>query len=77
MDGKKRVQLQSKDFNDPFHAGQMVGMLVMLTFFEKNHAIPDRMLDELKNVAAENASVYLKIPTEDVYLMIDNLVKEM
>lgn len=77
MDGKKHVRLNSKDFNDPFHAGQMVGMLVMMTFFEKNQAIPDRMLDELRQVTAENAAVFLQIPVEDVHLMIDNLVKEM
>jgi hypothetical protein len=77
MDGKRRLKLSNKDLADPFNAGQMVGMLVMLTFIEKNKDIPENMLDELKQVTANNAQIYLQKPTEDIFLLVDNLVKEM
>lgn len=76
MDGKMR-QSQPKDFKDPFSAGQMVGMLVMLTFIENNNGIPTEALEKLKWVCASNASVFLDKPTEDVFLIIDNLVKDI
>lgn len=69
--------MKPKDITDPFDAGQMVGMLVILTFIEKNNGIPKEMLEQLKWVTADNASAYLDKPTEDVFLMIDNLVKEI
>lgn len=77
MAGKTRRRLTNKDFSDPFNAGQMVGMLVMLTFIEQNQGIPKEMLEDLKQVTADNAQIYLQKPTEDIFLMVDNLVKEM
>lgn len=77
MDGKKRPQLKDRDFNDPFNAGQMVGMLVMLTFIENHPNMPQKMIDELKQVTAHNAQIFLQKPTEDIFLLIDNLVKEI
>ena len=78
MDGKKPVPLaDSKDFTDPFNAGQMVGMLVMITFLEKQKNIPGDAVDKLKWVCANNASIYLEKPTEDIFLLINNIVKEM
>lgn len=76
MDGKMQ-QLQSKDFKDPFNAGQMVGMLVILTYIENNRGISQDMIDMIKQVAADNSQVYLEKPTEDIFLMVDNLVKEI
>lgn len=77
MDGKKPVLVDSKDFSDPFNAGQMVGMLVMITFLEQHKHIPHEQLEKLKWVCAYNASIFLEKPTEDVFLIIDNIVKDM
>ena len=73
----KTQRLAPNDFIDPFNAGQMVGMLVMVSFLEKNKGIPDEALDKLKWTCAENASIYLDKPTEDVFLFINNLVKDI
>ena len=73
----KTKRLSTKDFSDPFNAGQMVGMLVMITYLEKNKHTPQKMIDDLKWVCANNAEVYLQKPAEDVFLLVDNLVKEM
>lgn len=77
MAGKKLLQLSDSDLADPFSAGQMVGMLVILTFIEKRKGIPQDMLEELKQVTANNAQTYLQKPTEDIFLLVDNLVKEI
>jgi hypothetical protein len=68
---------QKYDFNDPFTAGQMIGMLLVLTFLEKNGGMPDAILQQLKNITAEAAQEFFDRPTEDVFLMVDSLVKEM
>lgn len=70
-------KISKLDFNDPFNAGQMIGMMVMLTFIEKHNGIPADMLEEIKNVCAENAQAFLDKPTEDIFLMVDNLVTEI
>lgn len=77
MAGKKQPQPNSKDFADPFNAGQMVGMLVMITFLENHQGIPIEKIEQLKWVCANNASVFLDKPPEDVFLLINNIVKEM
>lgn len=77
MGGNQQLLTQVKDFKDPFNAGQMIGMLVMLTFIEKNRGIPTEALDKLKQVCAQNAEIFLEKPTEDIFLMIDNLVKDI
>lgn len=77
MAGKTQTLVRSDDFGDPFNAGQMIGMLVMLTFLEKQKHIPNDALEKLKWVCAGNAAVYLNKPTEDVFFIIDNLVKEI
>ncbi len=73
----KKKLVDSKDFKDPFNAGQMVGMLVMITFIEQNRDISNDALQLLKSVAADNVQIYLDKPTEDIFLMIDNIVKEI
>lgn len=75
--GKQEHRVQTMDFKDPFNAGQMVGMLVMLTFIEKHKGIPADMLEKIKQIAATNAQVFLEKPTEDIFLMVDGLVEEI
>lgn len=65
------------NYADPFTAGQMVGMLVILTVIEQNEGISAETLEKLKHITATNAQVYLKKPTEDIHLMIEDLVKEV
>lgn len=77
MAGKKLHLPNSKDFNDPFNAGQMIGMMVMLTFIETHPNIPVENLEKLKWVCANNAGIFLDKAPEDVFLVIDNIVKEM
>ena len=76
MDGKIVPQPSPKDFTHPFNAGQALGMLVALTYLEKNK-ISQGMLDDLKWACATNAQDYLQKPAEDIFLLADNLVKEM
>lgn len=68
---------QIHNFQDPFNAGQMVGMLVMLNFIERNNGIPETVLDEIKNTAANNLEIYFQQPAEDIHLMINNIVNEI
>lgn len=72
-----KIKNDTKDFMDPFNAGQMVGMLVMLTFIEKNKGIPVSALEKLKQVCALNVEQFLDKPSEDIHLMVDGLVKEI
>lgn len=74
---RTKIKMKNNDFTDPFDAGQMVGMLVMLKFIEKNNGIPEIVLDQLTAVTTANLQNYFQKPSEDIHLMIDNLVKEM
>lgn len=65
------------DFKDPFNAGQMVGMLVMLTFIENNDGMSEDMLYQLKKITVNNVQEYFDKPAEDIYLMINNIIKEV
>lgn len=77
MAGKTLHRSSNNDQSDPFIAGQMIGMLVILTFVEKNQGIPMKVLEQLKQVAANNAQEFLGKPSEDIFLMVDNLVKDI
>lgn len=77
MVGNQQHPVQTKDFNDPFQAGQMVGMLVMATFLERNKNITPDALEHLKWACAQNATQYLDKPAEDIFLMINGIVKEI
>ncbi len=55
----------------------MVGMLVALTFIEQNDGIDASLLEKLKKVSADSVQEYFEKPTEDIFLMIDNIVKEI
>jgi len=52
-------------------------MLVMLAFVEKNKGIEDHTLYELKTLTANLLQEYFDRPSEDIHLMINNLVKEV
>lgn len=78
MAGKPLVhQLSNQDQIDPFQAGQMVGMLVILTFIEKNDGISGEALDQIKWACANNVQNYLQKPSEDIFLMVNNIVNEI
>lgn len=77
MAGNQQHQLKNSDFKDPFNAGQMVGMLVMLTFIEENGGITQDMIDQIKETCADNAQVFFDKPTEDIFLMINEMVKDI
>lgn len=64
-------------YKDPFNAGQMIGMLVVLTSIEKNGGITQEVIDRLKFAAADNVQEYFNKPTEDIFLMVDRLVQEI
>lgn len=62
---------------DPFQVGQYVGMMVILTFIENNNGINKDFLAQLKAACAEQSAEAMDQPTEDVYLMVDELVKKI
>lgn len=77
MAGNKLHQASNIDFTDPFIAGQMVGMLVILTHIENSRGISDESLQKIKRIAANNAEQYLQKPTEDIFLMVEDMVKDI
>lgn len=70
-------QRQKKNYNDPFQAGQMVGMLVILCFLEKNGGISPEALQRLKILTATNVEEFLDRPVEDIFLMVDNMIQDI
>lgn len=74
---QKVKQADPRDFSDPFNAGQMVGMLMMITFLEKNPKIPPGGVDQLKWSCANNVSDFFGKPAEDIFLMVNGLVNEI
>lgn len=66
-----------KDFMDPFNAGQMVGMMMILSMIEKNKGIPKEASDKIRWSCANNAQHYLNKPPEDIFLMVDNMIKDI
>jgi hypothetical protein len=69
--------MKTTEFNDPFSIGQLIGMLVILTFIEKNNGIPKDFLEKLKTACAEKSSDFLEQPAEDIFLMVDSLVRDI
>lgn len=66
-----------QDFKDPFNAGQMVGMMMMLATIEKNDGISQKAMDKIKWSCANNAQYYLDKHPEDIFVMIDNMIKDI
>lgn len=68
--------LPSEDYGH----GQMMGMLVVIQLFENaqdvGRVIPQSTLDTIKGIAAKDLADYLKKPEEDVYLLVDQQLKE-
>lgn len=77
MAGKPQLQFTNKDFSDPFNAGQMVGMMVLATFIEKNGGITSDVIDKIRQVCATNVEPFFNKPAEDIFLMVDGMVKEI
>lgn len=73
----KVKQADPKDFSDPFNAGQMIGMLMMMTFLEKNPEIPKGGIEALKWSCANNVQDFFKKPSEDIFLMVNGLINEI
>lgn len=71
------LQKTNNQFNDPFSVGQLIGMLVILTFIEKNGGIPKDYLEKIKAACADRSSEFLQQPTEDIFLMVDRLVDDI
>lgn len=77
MAGNQLPQSLKNDINDPFSAGQLMGMLVVLTFIEKNDGVSQAVLSNLKNITATGLEQYLESPSEDIFLMVENLIKDI
>lgn len=67
----------TNQFNDPFSVGQLVGMLVIMTFIEKNGGITQAQIDKMKMMCAEKSATFLQQPTEDIFLLVDRLVEQI
>lgn len=74
---KKIKEIDTKDFSDPFNSGQMIGMLMMLTFLEKNPNIPPQGVSQLKWACANNVAPFFDKAPEDIFLMVDGLINEI
>lgn len=74
---QKVKKTDPKDFKDPFNAGQMLGMLMMLTFLEKNPKMPPDGISQLKWACANNIQDFFDKPAEDIFLMVNSLVGEI
>jgi hypothetical protein len=61
----------------PFVTGQYLGMLTILTFIEENNGIDKVFLYKLKEALASKTAENMEKPTEDIYLMVDDLVKNI
>jgi hypothetical protein len=66
---------------DDYGHGQMMGMLVIIEMFEHSRltgaSIELSVLDTIKTIAVADLSKYLKLPEEDVYLLVDSALKEI
>lgn len=67
----------TEELNDPFSVGQLVGMLVILTYIENNKGIQQDQLEKLKLACADKSANYLQKPTEDIFLFVNELIKNI
>ena len=67
----------TKNLDDPFSVGQLVGMMVIMQFIENNQGIHKDFMDQLMKACAEKSADYLKKPVEDVYLLVEQQVKDI
>lgn len=73
MDGNQQ-HLSSKD---PFVTGQFLGMLTILMFIEQNNGINKDFLYKLKQAVADKSADGLDKPTEDIFLIVEEMVKKI
>lgn len=77
MAGSQQPLPSSNDWMHPFNAGQMLGMLTLMVYIEKNKGISQQSIEHLKNTTVRNLEPYLNKPSEDIYLLVDSLVEEV
>lgn len=65
------------DFKDPFNAGQMVGMIVMLVFLDNNKDISEDAKRTIMFTAANNVKEFFDKPVEDIFLMVEGMVGDI
>lgn len=67
--------------SDDYGHGQMMGMLVIIQMFENardtNMVLDSGIFEKVKRIAVIDLSEYLKTPEEDVYLLVDQQLKEI
>lgn len=73
----KLKRVDPRDFNDPFNAGQMIGMMMILAFIEKNPKIPKAGIESIKWACANNVSSFFDKHPEDIFLMVNSLINEI
>lgn len=73
MDEKGNV----KDYNDPYSAGQAVGMLFIIALIERDDGIDHALMQRLKMRCANASATHLKKAPEDVLLMVEKLVEKV
>lgn len=52
-------------------------MSVMLSYIERNNGIDKELLYKMRDAMVEKAAESMEKPTEDVYLLIDQLVAKI
>jgi len=67
--------------SDDYGHGQMMGMLVVIQLFENARdagtTINEKVLENIKKIAAGDLAGYLDKPEEDVYLLVETQLKEI
>lgn len=63
--------------NDKFAAGQVVGALAMIEFFENNDNITEDMIMKIKMGYANSLQEFFGKPSEDILLMIKDQIKDI
>lgn len=67
--------------SDDYGHGQMMGMLVIIDLIENSLdagvTIPSDTFDTIKRIAVKDLADYFKKPEEDVFLLVDQQLKEV
>ena len=72
---KKRAK--KTDYNNPYSAGQMIGMLFLIAVIERDDGIDKEFLQRLKTRCADKSADYFKKAPEDVLLMVEKMVGDL
>lgn len=65
-------QLSSEDHQ---RAGQLIGMMTILSYIERNGGITQDMIDRIKRKSASDLEKYFDCPYEDIILKLDNIME--